>query len=229
MKKDSAYLLSYVKYGDNDAILHCFTCEMGFQSYFVRGIYSARNKKKAYLFPLNEITFTINDYGKSGITNIGKIEQVKSLDCQTDVRSSAIVFFIAEFLYQVLKKETKQNVVYQSIRDFLFQLESKNYQAHFPFMIEFLKIQGVAPLLGQGEFLDPEAGCFEVNSCHHLFNKEISAKWKHFVSEEMIYNVKLKNILKEDFLDSILLYYYCHFPDFKTPKSLEILREIFTE
>lgn len=218
-----------MKYGDNDAILHCFTQNMGFQSYFIKGIYSVKNKKKAYLSPLNEITFTTNSYIKSGITNISKIEQVKSLDCQADVRASAIIFFIAEFLHQVLKKETKQDIVYQEIKEFLFQLENKNYQAHFAFLLNFLKLQGVAPLLGGGDFLDPESGCFEVVSCHQLFNKDISTEWKNFISEENIYNIKLKNTIKEEFLDSVLVYYYCHFPEFKAPKSLEVLRAIFAE
>ena len=46
---DRGILLSYIKYGDNDAILHCFTENAGFQSFFMRGIYSPKNKKKAYL------------------------------------------------------------------------------------------------------------------------------------------------------------------------------------
>ena len=56
MNKFSAFLLSYFKYGENDAVLHCFTLENGFQSFFLKGVYSAKNKKKAYLAPL---TYTI--------------------------------------------------------------------------------------------------------------------------------------------------------------------------
>lgn len=226
---NTGYLLSYVKYGDNDAILHCFTREEGFRSYFMKGVYSPKNKKKAYLAPLNEITFSVNDFYKSGITNIKKIEQVKTLDCYTDIRASSIVFFIAEFLYQILKKELKQDKIYQAIQEFLRSLEEKNFQCHFSFLIDFLKIQGLAPLLSEGKCLNPEAGCFELVETHRLFNEEISSKWRDFVANENIYSIRVKSVLKEDFLESILWYYRCHFPEFKVPKSLDILKQIFAD
>ena len=226
---DTGYLLSYVRYGDNDAILHCFTKEAGFQSLFMRGIYSPKNKKKAYLAPLNELTFVKSDFRKaSKIQNISKIEQIKMLDCHTDMRASAVIFFIAEFLHQVLANEMKQSHIYRAVDEFLNQIEKQNYQAHFIFLVEFLKIQGVAPLFGNGKFLDPENGCFDLEICHNLFNEEVSALWKDLISEEEIYNIKIKNTLKEDFLDSVLLYYYHHFPNFRVPKSLEVLRQVFS-
>ena len=50
------FLLSYTKYGDHDAVLHCFCRENGFESFFAKGIYAPKNKKKAFLFPLNELS-----------------------------------------------------------------------------------------------------------------------------------------------------------------------------
>lgn len=222
--KDSGYLLSYIRYGDHDAILHCFTKENGFRSFFVKGIYSVKSKKKAYLTPLNELTFIISEHSK-GLLNIKKIEQVKSID-NGDVRASSMVFFIAEFLYQVLKSETKQDIVYSSIGDFLMNLEKKNYHSHYAFMISFLAMQGIVPLANGGDYLNPETGCFENDICHHLFNKDISEIWKTYLTEE-VYNVRVKTHLKSDFLDTILLYYAHHFPNFRFPKSLDILKEIF--
>lgn len=224
--KDSGYLLSYVRYGDHDAILHCFTKENGFQSFFVRGIYAAKSKKKAYLAPLNELIFIANDQNKSGLSNITKIEQVIAVE-SSDVKASAVVFFIAEFLHQVLKKETAQERIYQAIRVFLQELEKGNFQAHYLFLVEFLSIQGILPLMGEGKFLNPEMGCFEGNLCHQLLNEEISSLWKKCLTEAYIYDVKIDKNLKTDFLDTILLYYHFHFPEFKTPKSLDILKEVF--
>lgn len=227
---DRGFLLSYIKYGDNDVILHCFTENSGFQSFFVRGIYSAKNKKKAYLSPLNELNFIItNAHKKSNIQSISKIEKVDVLDDYQDVRASAIVFFMSEFLHNVLKAEVQQPQVYEMIKTFLHQVKNRNYQAHFCFLVEYLKVQGVAPLYGEEEFLDPESGCFAEGRVHHLFYKEISEHWKKLITEAQIYEVKLKNTLKEDFLDSVLVYYHCHFPNFKIPKSLEVLKEVFAE
>lgn len=225
----TGYLLSYVKYNDHDAIVHFFTREMGFQTYFMKGIYTAKNKKKAYLSPLNEITFVVNDHQKLGLLNISKIEQVKAVEC-SDVRASSVAFFIAEFLQYILKSEVKQENIYQAIEVFANQLSNRNYQAHFVFLVELLNVQGISPLIGEGNFLNPESGCFEEARAHRLFNEEISTLWKNFILEnDNIYGVKIKNSLKGDFLDSVLLYYHCHFPDFKTPKSLDILKQIFAD
>lgn len=223
------YLLSYAKYGDSDAILHCFTRERGFQSFFMRGMYSVRNKKKAYLSPLNELVFVTNDYSKSSIINITKIEQVEPLGCIQDIRISAIVFFISEFLCQVLQSEVRQDDVYDMIEGFKEQLEFQNYQAHFVFLIKFLQLQGLAPLLSDGSYLNAESGAFEAVIYHEMFGEEVSSLWKEIVISEKHYTVRVKNGLKENFLNSILFYYHCHFPNFKTPKSLDVLRQIFAD
>jgi DNA repair protein RecO (recombination protein O) len=59
MNSQNGFLLSFIKYGENDAVLHCFTEEEGFQSYFLKGIYSKKNKKKALLQPLNKLNFPL--------------------------------------------------------------------------------------------------------------------------------------------------------------------------
>ena len=225
---DVGYLLSYVKYGEHDVILHCFTQKMGFQSYFLRGIYSTKNKKKAYLAPLNEITFVIDNHHKSNIISIKKIEQCKILE-SNDIRVSSIIFFVAEFLIQVLKTEVKQENIYLVIKKFCNAVEQNNFHAHFIFLVEFLKIQGIAPLVSDEKYLDPEMGRYDIMVSHHLFNEEISSLWKNYILESDISNIKIKNELKRQFLDSVMLYYYYHFPDFKTPKSLEVLKMIFAE
>lgn len=58
------FLLSYTKYGDHDAVLHCFCRENGFESFFAKGIYAPKNKKKAFLFPLNELLVYTSDQKK---------------------------------------------------------------------------------------------------------------------------------------------------------------------
>lgn len=226
---EKAFLLSYIKYGDNDAILHCFTEKYGVRSYFVRGIYSPKNKKKAFLSPMNELSFSISDFKKKiAIQTISKIEKVEIIRNNNDIRVSSILFFIAEFLHQVLKTEEAEASVYEQIRRFLLELEKENYQAHFSFLVEFLRGQGLAPLCSDGDFLDIESGCFEMMQSHSFFTKEISLYWKRILLEES-YSVRIKNNLKEDFLDSVLVYYHHHFPDFRVPKSLDVLKAVFSD
>lgn len=228
MENLKGFLLSYVKYGDHDAVLHCFTEENGFQSFFIRGIYSQKNKKKAYLLPLNELHFTINSHGKNTtLPQISKVELAKNRDFYTNVKSNAMVFFVADFLNQILKLEHKNFEIYQSISYFLDEVETFNYQSHIIFLYSLIQILGFEPLNSKAIFLNPESGSFENEISHPLFNVAISDLYKSLSAIENKYSFKLNPKVKKDFLDSLLIYYRYHLSDFREPKSLEILQQIF--
>ena len=227
MNSQNGFLLSFIKYGENDAILHCFTEEEGFQTYFLKGIYTKKNKKKAFLLPLNKLNFSIR-LGKSGsMQTISSFEMLNLHDVYTDIKANTVVFFISDFLNQILKNENKNLTVFYIIDEFIDQLNSKNYQSHLIFLIKILKIQGVAPLLGEGNFLDPETGTFSPFSTHLLFDEEISSFWKTIISSSNPYEVRISSSKRKSFLDSILVYYHYHISDFRTPNSLEIIQQIF--
>ncbi|MBL1223417.1 DNA repair protein RecO [Chryseobacterium sp. L7] len=227
MNSQNGFLLSFIKYGENDAVLHCFTEEDGFQTYFVKGIYSKRNKKKALLQPLSMLSFTINPTRGNGIPSVSRFELVKSHDMYMDIKANTVIFFISDFLNQVLRHENKNPGLFFSIDQFIDELNGKNYQCHLLFLITILKIQGVAPLINDGTYLDPETGTFSMVSTHHLFTEEISDIWKTALCAENLYTTKIPNALRKDFLDSLLVYYHYHITDFKIPTSLEVIQQIF--
>ncbi|ASK31985.1 DNA repair protein RecO [Chryseobacterium sp. T16E-39] len=227
MNSQKGFLLSFIKYGENDAVLHCFTEEDGFQTYFLKGIYSKRNKKKALLLPLNQLIFSISNGKSSGIQSIAKFELVKNNDIYTDIKINTIIFFVSDFLNQILRNEQKNPSLFLSIDEFIDKLSLKNYQSHFIFLIKILKIQGVAPLIDDHPYLDPETGTFSPQQVHQLFNHEISGFWKSIVSSVHPYEIKIHSSLRKDFLDSILVYYHYHITDFKIPTSLEVIQQIF--
>lgn len=228
MATQTGFLLSYIKFGDHDSVLHCFTREKGFQSFFVRGIYSAKNKKKAYLLPLNEICFTLNPDQKSGtLANVTKLELVENPEFYQDIKAGSIVFFVADFLNQVLRNENNQEKVYDEILRFLNELEKQNYRSHLIFLVKILKVQGLMPLVSEEKYLDPESGNFRAEQYHNLFNSEISELWKTLISYENPYDLKLPSAIRKNLLESILVYYHYHYADFRVPNSLEIVQQIF--
>lgn len=227
MNSQKGFLLSFIKYGENDAILHCFTEEDGFQTYFLKGIYSKRNKKKALLLPLNQLSFSINLGKSSGIPSVSKFELVKNSDIYTDIRVNTVIFFISDFLNQILRNEQKNPNLFFCINEFIDELSLKNYQSHLIFLIKILKIQGVAPLIDNNQYLDPETGTFSPHQVHQMFNLEISTMWRCIVTFENPYEMKIQSVLRKDFLDSILVYYHYHITDFRIPASLEVIQQIF--
>lgn len=227
MNSQSGFLLSYLKYGENDAILHAFTENDGFQSYFLKGIYNKKNKKKALLLPLNKLNFVINIAKGNGIPTISKFELNKFYDFYEDINANTVVFFISDFLNQILRIENKNTILFIAIDRFLQELNLKNYQSHLVFLVKILKIQGVAPLVNEEKYLNPETGVFTFEMAHHNFDEYNSQVWKNILSSENPYEIKIPSKLRRNFLDSILIYYHYHFADFKTPGSLEIIQQIF--
>lgn len=227
MNSQNGFLLSYIKYGENDAVLHCFTEEEGFQSYFLKGLYTRKNKKKALLLPLSKLNFSLLPVKGNGIQTVSRFEMIKSNDIYSDIRCNTVVFFISDFLNQNLKHENRNPHLFFCLEEFIDELQTGNYQSHLVFLMKILKINGVAPLLNAGVFLDPETGTFSKELMHQIFTEEISSIWKMLLSSEDPYQVRIPSSFRKDFLDSLLVYYHYHVTDFKIPASLEIIQQIF--
>ncbi|KQS91310.1 recombination protein O N-terminal domain-containing protein [Chryseobacterium sp. Leaf394] len=228
MISQTGFILSFLKYGDSDAILHCFTLEEGFQSFFLKSVLTQKNKKKALILPLSMLSFNCRK-SKPGveINYVLKFELEQSYDFYTDIKANTIVFFVSDFLNQVLKHENSNPNIFRAIIEFNQNLDARNYRAHLVLLILLLKIQGIAPLQSSFEYLDPETGNFNLNGTHHLFTKEISSLWKKISTSENPYEIKIKTSDRKQLLDSILVYYHYHFTDFRIPNSLEIIQQIY--
>ena len=221
------FLLSYIRYGDNDAILNCFTDSHGYSSFFVKGIYASQNKKKAYLFPLNELEISVS-VPKQGVMNrASSINLIKSFYEEKDLNQNCVLMFSSEFLNQILKNENRNISLYSEINLFLNHLSDKNFNAHISLVFNILKFNGLIPLPSSFPFLNPESGNFESQKIHYLFDEKISEIWKKYSVEEEIYSIKLSRAERNLFLESMMMYFTFHIDHFKIPNSLEILKQIF--
>lgn len=228
MYTQTCFLLSYLKYGENDAILHCFSLENGFQSFFAKGIYSAKNKMKPYLFPLNLLNITISKVvGESKIARISKIELASDHYDFDEVTMNAILFFTADFLHQVLREEGRNQLLFNEIETLRKEISIQNYDGYLAFIYKFLSISGVSPLYGEGKFLNPESGLFENEISNPFFNESISMVWKRFLNTPDGYQIRLKRDDRSSFLDSLIIYCRIHITGFYTPNSLAVVRQIF--
>lgn len=227
MKSQEVYILSYTKYGDNDAIIYCFCEDEGFQSYFIRGIYSKKNKKKAYLLPLNKVKLFCQDKTFGSIKLATKLDPINQEDFYTNIKTNTVIFFVADFLTQILRNENQNEAIFNCIEEFLNELNKNNYRAHLVFLLNILKLQGIAPLVGDNIYLDPETGTFLPQISHHKFDADISLIWKTILTSEEPYSIPISTNYRQPLLESILLYYQYHISEFRTPISLEIIHQIF--
>lgn len=228
MQNQDCFLLSYLKYADSDAVLNCFSKDSGFQTYFVKGIYAPKNKKKAYLFPLHQISVTLNaKKNASAMQLVTKIEGGSLNYDFEDVKINTILFFISDFLHQILRQETQNSSIYTEIEIFVQELFNKNYSAYVAFIFAILKVQGFSPLLSNDTYLNAETGNFSSVQNHHLFDEEISLIWKNYLIADNPYHLKLSRKARNKTLESLLFYYQIHFTGFYKPNSLSIIEQLF--
>ena len=225
MQNQTCFLLSYIKYGDHDAFLHCFSAETGYQSFFVKGIYSAKNKKKPYLFPLNLLNISLRKTGRT--STVSKLELAADSPGFTEIKINSILFFVADFLQQILREEGQNSAAFREISRFQEEVNKNNLDAYIALIFNFLMITGVAPLFSEENFLDPESGTFSDKIAHPLFTKDISLLWTNYLKVDNPYSIRLKRAERNEFLDSMMVYYHLHFSGFYTPTSLDVLRQIF--
>lgn len=227
MQVFKGFLLSYIRYSDYDAVLHCFTFEQGFTSFFIKGIYAPKNKKKAYLFPLNEVEISVNAPKEGKILTVAKMELLQSFYDEKNLSRNSVLMFSSEFLSHILRNENQNVEVYKEILFFLKKLSSENPFAHLSLVFNILKYNGLVPLNNSGIFLNPESGRFSQTLEHRFFDERISMIWKGFISSENNYDFRLSRSERNQFLESLIIYYKIHFTDFREPDSLEILRQVF--
>jgi len=227
MKVFKGFLLSYIRYGDHDAILNCFTESHGYFSFFAKGIYAPSNKKKAYLFPLNEVEITVNSIKNGQIVKASKIELLKSYYDEKSLNMNCILMFSSDFLHQVLRNENENHSLYSEIDLFLNALRLGNMTAHSTLVFNILRHNGLHPLDSNLPFLNPQSGNFENQESNALFDEKISEIWKKYIKTVENYTIHIPRAERNLFIESLMMYYSFHFDHFRTPDSLDILKQIF--
>jgi len=222
------FLLSYIRYSDYDAVLHCFTEDHGFKSLFVKGIYNPKSKKKSYLFPLNELEISVNTFKEDKISTVVRLELLQSFYDDKNLNHNSVLMFSSDFLSKILRNENVNKEIYNEIHLFLEKLSHNNPFSHISLVFNLLRYNGLLPLETPGHFLDPETGRFNSIQTHQFFDEKISEIWKKFGSKKDNYNFTLSRSERNRFLQSLMLYYKIHFTDFREPDSLEILRQVFS-
>jgi DNA repair protein RecO (recombination protein O) len=234
--KTRAIVISSLKYQEKSLIVKCFTLSDGLKSYFVPSAYSGKksNQKIAYFQP-----FTILEIEASH-KNKGTLEHFKEIKLATayqtiniDVLKSTIVMFLSEIVHHSIHEEEKNENLFTFLETALLWLDNHQETANFHLilMLEMSKFLGFYPDDSEIEFkfFDLNEGIFTpfhgINAITehetHLFKKLIGLK---FDSDQKVFAGIERQILLKILLD----YYSIHLDGFKKPKSLDVLKEVFS-
>ena len=234
--KTKAIVISSIKYQEKSLIVKCFTEIDGLKSYFVQSAFSNKksSQKIAYFQPLTILEIEAVHKNKGTLEHFKEIKLATAYQTiNLDIVKSTIVIFLSEMLHHSIHEEEKNQDLFTFLETALLWLDTHDETANFHLilLLEITKFLGFYPDISEIEsnYFDINEGFFSVHqglSCLTaqetiLFKKLIELK---FDSDQKLFNGSERQIILKIILD----YYSIHLVGFKKPKSLDVLKEVFS-
>jgi DNA repair protein RecO (recombination protein O) len=235
-----AIALGSVRYGDSSLIVACYTRQYGLQSYMLKGILSAkRNKKlsKSFFEPLTLLEFEAK---RNQDHKLGYLQQVHLLYPYTsipfDLRKKAVVFFLAEIFHQVVKEEQQEAnpSLFDFIQKRMLWLDENDTIGlfHLKTVLDLTLFMGFDPNMSDREapYFDLESGCMSrYRPKANFIEGRLKNLWVDILGMKFdtVAEIKVSREEKAVLLEYAIKYFKLHLQQFKSPKSTEILNELF--
>lgn len=234
--KTKAIVISSLKYQEKSLIVKCFTQNSGLKSYFVQNAFSSKksNQKIAYFQPLTILEIEANHKNKGTLEHFKEIRLAAAYNTiNTDIIKSTIVIFLSEILHYSIQEEEKNEALFTFLETALLWLDTHEETSNFHLilLLETTKFLGFYPDTSEmeGPFFEIKEGIFTpllgigCLTGHEtmLFKKLIGLK---FDSSQKVFNGTERQVLLKILLD----YYAAHLDGFRKPKSLDVLKEVFS-
>lgn len=234
--KTKAIVISALKYQEKSLIVKCFTQSDGLKSYFVPSAYSNKkaNQKIAYFQPLTIIEIEANHKNKGTLEHFKEIRLAHSYyTINTDIVKSTIVIFLSEILHHAIKEEEKNQNLFSFLETALLWLDTHDEMANFHLilMLEMTKFLGFYPDVSEidFDFFDVKEGFFTPFQSVNTLSAYETQLFKRLIELKFDSNQKTFAGIERQLLLKILLdFYSLHLEGFKKPKSLEVLKEVFS-
>lgn len=231
-----AIVISAIKFQENSLVVKCFTLSEGLKSYFVRDAFSSRkgSQKMAYFQPMTLLEVIAIHKNKGTLEQLKEIKIDKAFTTiHSDVIKSAIALFLSEMLHHSIYEEERNDVLFNFIESALywFDLHDEISNFHLIFLLEITKHLGFYPDISDihAPFFEMKEGVFSANLSLTSLNEHETLLLKKLIELKFDSTQKTFHVSERQVLLRILVDYYAwHLEGFKKPKSLEILKEVFS-
>jgi len=236
--KTPAIVIHTLRYGEADVIAKIFTRTSGLKSYLLRGILkSKKGKIRSSLFqPLAIIEIEALHRDKGTLEHIKDAKiSIPYSTLHTNVIKNSLVFFLSEILKNSIKEEETNTELFDFLEASFIWLDTHNdcSNFHIVFLIKFTQYLGFCPDTSNIEEYDHFnllEGYFE-NSATNIYSRSgiVITMLKKFLGTTFdgSRKIRVSKKLRSDIVDVLLVYFELHLHEFKKPKSLAVLNEIF--
>ena len=234
--KTKAIVISSLKFQEKSLIVKCFTLSHGLKSYFVRDAFSNRkaSQKIAYFQPLSILEIEAVHKNKGTLENFKEIKTaVPFQTIHTDLVKSTMVMFLSEMLHYSIQEEEKNESLFVFLETALTWLDHHDEVSNFHLilLLEATKYLGFYPDVSEIDlpYFEMNEGVFTVFQGLGGLTEQETNLFKKLIDLKFGNNQKYFHVVERQILLKIIIDYYSyHLQGFKKPKSLEILKEIFS-
>lgn len=234
--KTKAIVLSALRYQDKSLIVKCFTESDGLKSYYVRDAFTSKksSQKTVYFRPLTILEIEASHKNKGTLEYFKEVRLAHPyFSITTDITKTTIAIFVSEVLHHSIKEEEKNQSLYSFLETALLWLDSHEEVANFHLilLLEITKFLGFYPDSSHDDhsFFEMTEGIFIPYASVSCLSIEETQLLKRLMPLKFDNNIKLFHVSERQQLLKILLDYYAfHLDGFKRPKSLEVLKEVFS-
>jgi len=234
--KTKAIVISSLKYQEKSLIVKCFTQSDGLKSYFVRNAFSSgrSSQKMAYFQPLTILEIDAVHKNKGTLENFKEIKiSMPFHSIHSDVVKSTIVMFISEMLHHSIHEEEKNEPLFAFLETALDWLDNHNETANFHLilLLEITKYLGFYPDVSDADlpFFEMVEGVFSPFHAFSSLNEHETELFRKLIALKFEHSQKAFHVIERQILLKILIDYYSfHLDGFKKPKSLDVLKEVFS-
>lgn len=225
--KTDAVVLHLQKHNDRTCILHAYTQTGGRMQYIVH--ISRKGSMPASLQPLSIVEIEASANNRA--TQLQHIKSVRLLyvPCQNDFNRLSVNIFIAEVLYKILRHPMADSQLF----DFIVGAIQKNDRqqsvanSHLQFLVHLTTYLGITPSIdSDDDWLDMRTGLTSLQRPVHpdFFTKD---EMRAINALSCSTDIVLSRTERQVLIEKLCRYYELHITDFHTPKSLDILKELF--
>jgi DNA repair protein RecO (recombination protein O) len=239
IRKTRGIVLHTTKYGESSLVVHCYTEQLGRQTFMAKGVRKSRKQNRSNLFqPLFILDFEVYHKDSREIQLVKEVTRAVSLNSLPfDITKSTQAIFMAEVLYRVIREEESNpmlsNFLISTIQ-YLDTMEEASPDFHIIFMFQLSKHLGFYPHNNFEEgsvFFNLASGRFKTHFGEpeiHL-DKEASELWSRYMNSD------LQSVKEQGFngsqrkitLDNLARFYKLHVTGMGEIRSLEILHSYF--
>ena len=230
---NKAIVLSKIKYRDNDLIVKCYTENRGVVSYLVKSAFKKKNTI-AYYQLLTQLHIEENYRNNQTLHYITEVKLNNTYSTlHSNVLKSAVVLFLAEVLSSILKEEEENQALFEYIETALQWLDNENQFANFHilFLLKITKHLGFYPEQPKdnNSVFNLETGLFESEIYKFSLTETNNDILKQLLGMKFdaLNVLKLNSKQRQSFLNDLLLYFELHLGNFRKPKSLLVLNQVF--